>query len=129
MKKSSINLLYVIFSIMLLAVSVTLISCAKKTEYGQKTTISADSPKLQVKDILSSEQYVDKEVVLEGRITLECGSGCWFNLEDGTGKVYVDLLPSNFAIPQWVGKTVIAQGKVIKEKGDIKLIGKSVKQK
>jgi len=114
---------------MLLAVSITLISCAKKTEYGQKTTISADSPKLQVKDILSSEQYVDKEVVLEGRITLECGSGCWFNLEDGTGKVYVDLLPSNFAIPQWIGKTVIVQGKVIKEKGDIKLIGKSVKQK
>ena len=129
MKKTSINLLFAIFSIVLLAVSVTLISCAKKTEYGQKTTISAGSPKLQVKDILSSDQYINKEIMLEGRITLECGSGCWFNLEDGTGKVYVDLLPSNFAIPQWVGKSVVVQGKVVKEKGDIQLIGMSVKQK
>ena len=97
--------------------------CSSKTSYGQMPT--ADTKQVQVKDILSKE-YVGKEVKLIGRITLECGSGCWFNLEDETGKIFIDLSPSNFAIPQWVGKTVIVNGKVVEDGGDVKMIAKGV---
>ncbi len=113
-------------SFALLALTFFVGTCAKKTGYGQKVTVPTNTTSLKVKDILASDQYVGKEVVLQGKITLECGSGCWFNLEDGTGKIYVDLLPSNLAIPQWVGKDVVAKGKVIKEDGDIKMIGTGV---
>lgn len=81
---------------------------------------------VQVKDILSGE-YVDQEVFVKGKIELECSSGCWFILSDKTGKVYVDLGPANFAIPQWTGKNVSVIGSVVKEAGEIKLIGKTVK--
>lgn len=105
-----------------LSIAILFIACAKKAEYGQKITTAQQ---VKIKDILSKE-YVGKDVKLDGRITLECGSGCWFNLEDETGKIYVDLLPSNFAIPQWVGKAVMVNGRVIEEEGEIKLIGKGV---
>jgi len=108
-----------------LSIMLLFIACAKKVEYGQKISTAQQ---VQVKDILSKE-YVGKDVKLEGRITLECGSGCWFNLEDETGKIYIDLLPSNFAIPQWVGKTVVVNGKVIEDEGEMKLIGKGVSLK
>ncbi len=109
-----------------LSIMILFIACAKKAEYGQKTTTAVQQVK--VKDILS-KAYIGKDVKLEGRITLECGSGCWFNLEDETGKIYVDLLPSNFAIPQWVGKSVVVNGNVIEDQGEMKLIGKGVSLK
>jgi hypothetical protein len=135
MKKiSKKHLLILSTTLIVIATTLFISSCAKKTSYGQKivapttntTNTNTNTAQPKVKDILASDQYVGKEVVLQGKITLECGSGCWFNLDDGTGKLYVDLLPSNIAIPQWVGKTVVAKGKVIKEEGDIKMIGTGV---
>jgi len=126
MKRLLIKNLFLIFSFTLFAINFLPISCAKKTEYGQKVAVSTNSPQLKVKDVLASDQYVGKDVVMEGKITLECGSGCWFNLDDGTGKIYVDLLPSNIAIPQWVGKSVVVNGKVVKEDGDKKMVGTGV---
>jgi len=116
-----------VFSFTLLTLIFVISACAKKTGYGQKTTTTTTTTTTQVKvkDILS-KAYTGKDVSFEGKITLECGSGCWFNLEDGTGKVYVDLLPSNFAIPQWVGKSVVVNGKVIEEDGEVKVIAKGV---
>lgn len=111
---------------MLLTNTIFISTCAKKAGYGQKTTATTTTTtQVKVKDILS-KAYTGKDVSFEGKITLECGSGCWFNLEDGTGKVYVDLLPSNFAIPQWVGKSVVVNGKVIEEDGEVKVIAKGV---
>jgi hypothetical protein len=116
-----------VFSFALLVFTFFVSACAKKVGYGQKTTATTTTTATQVKvkDILS-KAYTGKDVSFEGKITLECGSGCWFNLEDGTGKVYVDLLPSNFAIPQWVGKSVVVNGKVIEEDGEVKVIAKGV---
>jgi hypothetical protein len=115
-----------VFSFALLVFTFFVSACAKKAGYGQKTTTTTTTiTQVKVKDILS-KAYTGKDVSFEGKITLECGSGCWFNLEDGTGKVYVDLLPSNFAIPQWVGKSVVVNGKVIEEDGEVKVIAKGV---
>lgn len=54
--------------------------------------------------------YEGKEVVVKGKIKNECGSGCWFILEDESGIIYVDLSPANFAIPQLQGSTVVVRG-------------------
>ena len=40
---------------------------------------------------------------------------CWFYVDDGTGRIYVDLNPGGIAIPQRVGKAVTVIGKVAKE--------------
>jgi uncharacterized protein YdeI (BOF family) len=70
--------------------------------------------------------YSDKVVVLEGKITQECGSGCWFNLADDSGIIYVDLAPSNLAIPQKVGSKATVTGVVTVTKQTTYLIGKKV---
>ena len=58
-----------------------------------------------VKDILTNpDEYLDQTVRLEGKITRECPSGCWFFLEDETGTIYVDINPSGLNIPPKVGK-------------------------
>ena len=56
----------------------------------------------------------------------ECGSGCWFFLNDGTGTIYIDLLPNNFAIPPMVGSRVTVEGVVRAESGDVLILGTSV---
>ena len=62
--------------------------------------------------------FEGKEVVVKGKIASECGSGCWFMLDDGTGIIYVDLAPNNFAIPQLQGSTVVVKGVIHVAKGD-----------
>ena len=62
--------------------------------------------------------YEGKEIVVQGKIASECGSGCWFMLDDGTGLMYVDLAPNNFAIPQLQGSTVVVKGIIHIAKGD-----------
>lgn len=70
--------------------------------------------------------FEGKTVVLKGKIEGECGSGCWFLLDDGTGQLYVDLAKNNFAIPQLQGSTVIVKGVIGVENGDPKLYGTNV---
>jgi len=105
-----------------------LYGCAKKQEiYGSqlrqtKTTFVAEILK-------QPNQFVGKSVRLEGRIAQECPSGCWFMLKDATGVILVDLLPSNLAIPQAVGRSVATQGKVKKENNQVSVIGEGVELK
>ena len=70
--------------------------------------------------------YAGKELVLSGTIAAECGSGCWFLLDDGTGQLYVDLAGNNFAIPQLQGSDVVMKGVIRVENGDPKLFATNV---
>lgn len=70
--------------------------------------------------------FEGKELVLQGKIVTECGSGCWFLLDDGTGTLYVDLAKNNFAIPQMTGSTVAVKGVIHVENGDPKLFATNV---
>jgi uncharacterized protein YdeI (BOF family) len=70
--------------------------------------------------------YNGTPVVVQGKINGECGSGCWFMLDDGTGTLYVDLAPNNFAIPQIPGTTVTVHGIISVTKGDPTLIATKV---
>lgn len=84
--------------------------------------------RVNISDIqANSTAYNGTMVVVEGAIELECGSGCWFVLNDGTGSIYVDILPNNFVIPQKSGKDAKVFGEVTVNSGEPQIIGKMVK--
>lgn len=70
--------------------------------------------------------WAGKELVLSGEIAAECGSGCWFLLDDGTGQIYVDLAENNFAIPQLQGSSATVKGVIRVENGDPKFFATNV---
>ena len=72
------------------------------------------------------ESYEGQAVVVEGKIITECPSGCWFTLDDNTGTIYVDLLPSNLVIPQKRGAFARVYGQVVRKGSDTYLIGTKV---
>ena len=95
--------------------------------------LGADEPaefkneSVKILDIIENESaYHGKMVVVEGKIGLECGSGCWFLLNDGPASIYVDILPNNFVIPQKSGKEANVYGEVTQKNGDPAIIGKIV---
>lgn len=106
-----------IFAILFLAAVGSLLiitGCSRNETYGAgiDQTIMIE----KISNILSGpEGFMDKQVVLKGKIDMECGSGCWFYVDDGSGRMYVDLAPAGLAIPQRVGKTVVVIGSVGKE--------------
>lgn len=82
---------------------------------------------LKISDILDKpESYQGQAIVVEGKIISECGAGCWFTLNDGTGTIYVDLAPSNLVIPQKRGAFARVYGQVVREGSDTYLIGTKV---
>ena len=74
----------------------------------------------------SAAGYSGKDVILEGKIVNECGAGCWFNLQDDTGIIYVDLAPNNLYIPQKVGSKARVYGVAAERNGVIYIIGNKV---
>ena len=82
---------------------------------------------VEIMDILqNAAAYEGKMVVIEGMIETECPSGCWFIVNDATGSIYVDILPSNFVIPQERGEDAKVYGEVVVKDGDPMIIGKMV---
>jgi len=103
------------------------------TSLAMQTVLAKDEPaelkteEVKISEILENETaYHGKMVVVEGKIELECGAGCWFVLNDGTGSIYVDILPNNFAIPQKSGEDARVYGEVTLKNGDPQIIGKMV---
>ncbi len=70
--------------------------------------------------------FLNKPVILNGKIAMQCSTGCWFILNDGTGQIFVDLNASNMTIPQKRGATVKVFGKVSLREGELFIIGKKV---
>jgi len=100
---------------------------AKGRIFGQSLSEAALTP---IGDILAHpEQFTGKTVKVEGKIMEECPAGGWFLLKDKSGIIYVNLHPSYFAIPQAIGRQVIAGGVVKKEYTQISVIGKGVELK
>ena len=90
-------------------------------------TIKTPANIVSIGDIIKNPAaYNGTTVIVKGKITNECGSGCWFMLEDGTGLIYVDLAPNNFAIPQLQHSTVIVTGVIHVVKGDPTLYAATV---
>ena len=82
---------------------------------------------LRIVDLLqNATSYEGKMVLIEGKIETECPSGCWFIVNDDTASIYVDILPSNFVIPQKRGEDAKVYGEVTIKDGDPMIIGKMV---
>jgi hypothetical protein len=94
------------------ALSLLLSGCGKKDAgvYGEEISNQTIT---KVESILTyPENFEGKTVTIQGKIINECPSGCWFDVKEDAGVLYVDLNPSGFAIPQKVNKEVIVEGKV-----------------
>jgi len=99
-------------------------SSNKSERYGVDITEKEVS---SVKDIYTNpSEYLDQTIRLEGKIVRECGSGCWFFLEDETGTIFVDIDPSGLSIPPKVGKKVVVEGVPENRNGRMTIIGKGV---
>jgi hypothetical protein len=104
-----------------------LTSLAMQTVLAKNEPAELKQEELKISEIIENEPaYHGKMVVVEGKIELECGAGCWFILNDGTGSIYVDILPNNFAIPQKSGEDARVYGEVTLKNGDPQIIGKMV---
>ena len=99
-----------------LTVILIVLACERSDTYGQ--IIKSDLQFLDIATIIEHpDQYTGSDIGLRGKIAIECGSGCWFQLDDGTGQIHVDLTPGNFAIPQMVGKSVTVMGQIVDDNG------------
>jgi uncharacterized protein YdeI (BOF family) len=82
---------------------------------------------VKIGDILKQpKQYAGKPVVVQGKIVNECGSGCWFTLNDNTGTIYIDLAPNNMVIPQKRGSNAKVSAVVEIDGKDVFLVGSKV---
>ncbi len=96
---------------LLAAVALAAAGCAKSEKYGR---IDAAAPAVKVKDLLLSDAYGGKEVRVTGKIAMQCASsGCWFFLDDGTGRLLVDLKRLGLGLPQRSGKQAVVSGTVL----------------
>jgi len=112
-----------------LGIVFTLSGCGKKKpeQYGQQIS-NRDST--QINAVLKEpEAFSGKTVTIQGRIIRECPTGCWFEVKENSGILYVDLNPSGFAIPQKVGKTATVEGKVSVRNNQPMIVGTGVEIK
>jgi uncharacterized protein YdeI (BOF family) len=110
------------FLVLLVALGITffvgIAGCTSAIGTGA-TTIKTPANIVSIGDIIKNPAaYNGTTVAVQGKITNECGSGCWFMVNDGTGTLYIDLAPNNFAIPQLQGSSVIIEGNIVISNGD-----------
>jgi uncharacterized protein YdeI (BOF family) len=94
-------------------------------QYG--AGINKSAPAVKVKDVILNPSLQRQTVNLEGIIITQCqGDGCWFFLNDGTGRIFIDLKPSGIKIPPKTGKKAKVTGVVVNEGGNYMVIGHGV---
>lgn len=98
-----------VFSMIFLAYQAVRASCSScgdgnKNNSGDNSVYGnaiSDSQVLTIKTLeAKNSDYSGKTVKVEGEIVKLCPSGCWFNLDDGTGVIHVSLNPESFVMPQ-----------------------------
>jgi hypothetical protein len=100
-----------LMAIVVLGFGLAVGACARGERYG---VVDTAAPAVQVKDVMLSEAYGGKDVRISGTIAMQCASsGCWFFLDDGTGRLLVDLKGLGLGLPQRSGKKVRVSGTVI----------------
>lgn len=114
--------------VLALVLVAAVIGCGAKTGAAKKAVfgkaIPAEMVETTAKQILDSPaSYEGQTVLVVGKITSECPSGGWIWVKDHTGDIYVNMHPTNVFIPQKVGSTVRAMGKVVLESGQPQVVG------
>lgn len=91
-----------------------------------------NAPRVPIASLLvSPQEYMDKEVVIEGVIASECPTGGWIGVTDAEGhRIYVDVHGAPFSpLPQRGGREVVVKGVVFQSAGtnkEIKVLGRGV---
>ena len=114
--------------ITLVAILLALIltGCGKKAgeSYGEPIQ---NRQIMNLKQVLTEpDSFKDKTLTVEGKIVRLCPTGCWFDIQNETAVVHVDIHPSGFVIPQKSGKTVLVEGTVSVIDGQVEIIGTGV---
>jgi len=129
-KAKNIKLIAVLLIIILIILGISGCSgnSSDNSDNSERYGVNITEKKVvSVKDIYTNpNKYLDQTIRLEGKIVRECGSGCWFFLEDETGTIYVDINPSGLSIPPKVGKKVVVEGVPENKNGRISINGKGV---
>lgn len=97
-------------AIAVLGLGLALGACARGERYG---VVDEAALAVQVKDILLNDSYNGKNVRMSGTIVMQCASsGCWFFLDDTTGRMLVDLTGLGLGLPPRAGKQARVSGTV-----------------
>ncbi len=81
-----------------------------------------------VSQLIAGEgQFAGKKISMNGTVLLECTTGCWFFLDDGTGKIYIDLATAGLHIPQKVGSRVTLVGNTSGSGGQLRIEAEEVR--
>lgn len=113
-----------VLSILILSMPVVVAGCGRTEQYG---AVISGQVRTHIGDILKNpREYEGKDVVIEGKIVRECPTGCWLDLKDESGIIYIDVEPSGFAIPQKLKRKAAVEGTVKLERGRPLIIGKGV---
>ena len=100
---------------------------AVQVSMAKEEPVELQGESVKITDIIQkTAAFAGTNVVIEGKIETECPAGCWFIVNDGDASLYVDILPSNFVIPQEAGSKVKVYGEVTIKDGDPMMIGKIV---
>ncbi len=93
--------------------------------FGRPFQIHDRRPLDQV--LAAPDQFMNADVRLSGRIVRQCPSaGCWFYLEDGSGKrLRVELGHLGLKFPQRVGRRADVEGRLINNGRELELVGNS----
>jgi hypothetical protein len=98
--------------------------CGGGESFGEQLSTGATTPIAEV--LADPASFEGQAVKIEGTIVRECPSGCWFELEDGSAVIHVDIAPHGLAIPQKVGATATVEGTVQARDGRTMLVGSGV---
>lgn len=125
--KNKINNVLLFLSVLSLMLAFP--GCGRKEakKYGQQISDYSPTPISAILE--NAKSFEGKIVTIQGKIITECPAGGWFDLADGAAVIYVDLHPSVFAIPQVVGRNVMAQGKVLIRDNKPVIVGTGVEIK
>jgi len=84
---------------------------------------------VQIGEVLKNPStFTNGEIRVKGRITRQCPvSGCWFFLDDGSGKqIKVEMSEVTPELPQNIGKLAAVEGKVVKIGDEYQVAGEGV---
>lgn len=98
----------------------------KKSSFGGATGAEVTS----IGDIYKHPtKYLNETVTVEGEVSKECPTGCWWYVKDQAGEIRADSLVAGFSLPvSQEGRTVRTTGKVTRtEGGDLQLTASGAK--
>lgn len=101
-----------------------------KVETDNQSSLAKTATETEEQSISSlNEAMVGKTVAVRGEITQQCPStGCWFQVKDGTGELFVDLNSTDVRIKERrVGQHAEVSGKLVKRGGELQLVAERVK--